>query len=60
MRILLHNPKNAWGWLRLLAQHRVAIYEVIRGSFTIWDGRAGARTELKLNVGLGGRERDAV
>jgi len=53
-------PKNAWGWLKLLAQNRGAIYQVIRESFTNWAGRAGVRSELKVEVGLTGRERDAV
>jgi radical SAM superfamily enzyme YgiQ (UPF0313 family) len=52
--------KSAWGWLRLLAQNRGAILHVIRESFTNWAGTEGAGRELKLEVRLTGRERDAV
>jgi len=32
--------KSVWGWLRLLAQNRGAIFHVIRESFTNWGGAA--------------------
>ncbi|HSW50902.1 MAG TPA: hypothetical protein VLH09_12040, partial [Bryobacteraceae bacterium] len=53
-------PKGAWGWLRLLFQNRGAVHHVIRESFTNWRGSAPAKRIRKLEVGLPGREPDAV
>ncbi len=53
-------PKNAWGWLKLLAQNRGTILRVIRESFDNWGGTSAAARGLKYEVELTGRERDAV
>jgi hypothetical protein len=29
---------SAWGWLKLVAQNRAAIFQVIRDAFTKWNG----------------------
>ncbi|MEK7408441.1 MAG: radical SAM protein [Acidobacteriota bacterium] len=57
----IYFPQNgAWRWLRLLAQNRGTFFRLIRESFTNWGGTAGAGRKLKFEVGLAGRERDAI
>jgi radical SAM superfamily enzyme YgiQ (UPF0313 family) len=43
--------KGAWGWLRLLAQNRAAIFRVIGDSFLNWGGTAAAGGGLKFETG---------
>jgi radical SAM superfamily enzyme YgiQ (UPF0313 family) len=33
-------PRTAWGWLKVIAQHRVPIYRVVKDCFTNWHGAA--------------------
>jgi radical SAM superfamily enzyme YgiQ (UPF0313 family) len=59
-RGIYFQQKGAWGWLRLLAQNRGVIFQLIRESFTNWGGTAAARRKRELEAGLASRERDAV
>jgi hypothetical protein len=43
-------PKGVWGWLKLLAQNRGVIVQVIRESFTNWGGTAAARRKRELEL----------
>ena len=41
--------KGAWEWLKLAVRNRVAIYRVIRDSFTRWNGAKGPASSLDFN-----------
>jgi radical SAM superfamily enzyme YgiQ (UPF0313 family) len=45
-------PKGTWNWLKLIAQNRLAIYRIVRDSFTQWHGSSGKRRALDFNGSL--------
>ena len=43
-------PKGTFGWLKLIAQNRHAIYRIVKDSYTQWHGRKDPRVELDFNA----------
>jgi hypothetical protein len=53
-------PKGMRGWLKLIFQNRGAIAELVRASFSNWNGSGGRSRSLKFEGGSTAREPDPV